>query len=201
MTVYCSALCSAADESGLRHILLCRVILGKTELVSPDSKQVLPSSDKLDCGVDDPLNPRRYIILSALMNSHICPLYIVSFKAPLPCLRSKSPQRMSVHKLARSLHPSKMALTVKCNEELRGSMISPPASAVNKKAEDDQLSSSLLKTSKDEFPYYSQSSHILLKWLPMLNTTRKFEQLWLAHRRQKLKPRNICFPAQCLISL
>lgn len=35
---------------------------------------------------------------------------------------------MSIHKLARSLHPSKMASIVKCNKELRGSMISPPQS-------------------------------------------------------------------------
>ncbi|XP_062028726.1 probable inactive poly [ADP-ribose] polymerase SRO2 [Rosa rugosa] len=78
------ALCSVADDSGLRHILLCSVILGKTELVSPNSKQALPSSNKLDCGVDDPVNPRRYIIWSDFMNSHICPLYVVSFKAPPP---------------------------------------------------------------------------------------------------------------------
>ncbi|PRQ19108.1 putative poly(ADP-ribose) polymerase, catalytic domain-containing protein [Rosa chinensis] len=38
------ALCSVADDSGLRHILLCSVILGKTELVSPNSKQAPTSS-------------------------------------------------------------------------------------------------------------------------------------------------------------
>ena len=35
---------SVVDEDGLRHVLLCRVILGNSELVHPGSKQCYPSS-------------------------------------------------------------------------------------------------------------------------------------------------------------
>lgn len=75
------ALSSIPDENGLRHILLCRVILGKMEAVSPGSKQFHPSSAEFDSGVDDLLAPRRYIVWSHYMNTHIFPNYIVSFKA------------------------------------------------------------------------------------------------------------------------
>lgn len=77
-----SALSSDADENGLRHILLCRVILGKRELVPPDSKQLHPSSNEFDSGVDSLRNPKRFIIWSSFMNSHIIPHFVVSFKAP-----------------------------------------------------------------------------------------------------------------------
>ncbi|KAM7468646.1 hypothetical protein LguiB_016208 [Lonicera macranthoides] len=76
------ALSSAVDENGLRHLLLCRVILGNTEAIFPGSKQFKPTSKEFDSGVDDVLAPRRYIIWSAYMNSYILPSYVISFKAP-----------------------------------------------------------------------------------------------------------------------
>lgn len=76
------ALSSAGDENGLRHLLLCRVILGNTEAIFPGSKQFKPTSKEFDSGVDDILAPRRYIIWSAYMNSYILPSYAISFKAP-----------------------------------------------------------------------------------------------------------------------
>lgn len=82
-----SALSSDADENGVRHMLLCRVILGKTEVVPRGSKQFQPSSKEFDSGVDNPLAPRRYIIWNAFMNSHILPEYLLSFKAP--CVKGK----------------------------------------------------------------------------------------------------------------
>ncbi|KAE9453855.1 hypothetical protein C3L33_14194, partial [Rhododendron williamsianum] len=41
------------DDYGLRHLLLCNVILGKMEVVRPGSKQFKPSSDEFDSGVDN----------------------------------------------------------------------------------------------------------------------------------------------------
>ncbi|XWS63662.1 hypothetical protein CRYUN_Cryun06bG0120400 [Craigia yunnanensis] len=70
-----------SSETGLRHLLLCRVILGKQEVVT-DSNQFLPSSPEFDSGVDDLSAPRKYIVWSAYMNSHILPCYIISFEAP-----------------------------------------------------------------------------------------------------------------------
>lgn len=70
------------EEAGLRHLLLCRLILGKPEEIISGSKQAYPSSVEFDSGVDDVQNPRKYIIWSSTMNSYILPTYIVSFKSP-----------------------------------------------------------------------------------------------------------------------
>ncbi|GFZ21250.1 hypothetical protein Acr_29g0004120 [Actinidia rufa] len=74
---------SAMDQYGFRHVLLCRVILGNTEPVRPGSEQFQPSSNEFDSGVDNLSSPRRYIIWSPYMNSHIFPDYIVSFTVPV----------------------------------------------------------------------------------------------------------------------
>ncbi|KAG5522205.1 hypothetical protein RHGRI_034400 [Rhododendron griersonianum] len=76
------ALSSEADENGLRHLLLCRVILGKMEEICPGSRQFQPSSEHFDSGVDNLPAPRRHIIWNAYMNSHIMPNYVVTFRAP-----------------------------------------------------------------------------------------------------------------------
>nr|GMD33057.1 probable inactive poly [ADP-ribose] polymerase SRO5 [Ipomoea batatas] len=68
-----------ADENGMRHVLYCRVILGKTELVRPGSTQWHPSSQEFDCGVDDLVFPKKYIVWSTNINTHILPFYIISF--------------------------------------------------------------------------------------------------------------------------
>jgi len=71
---------TVADEYGMRHVLLCRVIVGRVENVPADSKQSQPSCRQYDTGVDDISSPRKHIMWTAFMNSHIHPEYIVSFK-------------------------------------------------------------------------------------------------------------------------
>jgi len=73
-------MCTVADEHGLRHVLLCKMILGKVEAVACGSKQSQPSSNQYDSGVDDILAPTKHIIWTAFMNSYIYPCYILSFK-------------------------------------------------------------------------------------------------------------------------
>lgn len=70
------------EEEGIKHILLCRVILGRSELIVAGSKQSYPSSNQFDSGVDNLQNPRKYVIWSSFMNSYILPTYIVSFRSP-----------------------------------------------------------------------------------------------------------------------
>ncbi|CAM8881311.1 unnamed protein product [Rhodiola kirilowii] len=73
------------DEKGLRHVLMCRVILGKQEEIRPGSKQCYPSSTEFDSGVDSLSEPRKYIVWNSYSNIYILPSYIVSFKIePLP---------------------------------------------------------------------------------------------------------------------
>ncbi|MBA0718045.1 hypothetical protein Golax_005812 [Gossypium laxum] len=78
-----SVLCSGVDGSGGRHLLLCRVILGKQEVVREDSSdQFHPSSMDFDSAVDDISSPTRYIIWNTHLNYNILPCYILSFEAP-----------------------------------------------------------------------------------------------------------------------
>jgi hypothetical protein len=73
---------SRADENDMRHILLCKVIMGKMEVIPAGSKQRYPSSREFDSGVDNLEAPRRLVVWTTFMNSHILPDYIISFKAP-----------------------------------------------------------------------------------------------------------------------
>ncbi|KAL7246530.1 hypothetical protein ACSBR2_001591 [Camellia fascicularis] len=75
---------SIVDEDGLRHVLLCRVILGNTELVHLGSEQYHPSSKQFDSGVDNLGSPKKYIVWSTHMNTHILPEYIISFRVTYP---------------------------------------------------------------------------------------------------------------------
>jgi hypothetical protein len=75
-----SAVYADDDKNGEQHILLCRVILGAAELVLQGSDQFHPSSEHFDTGADDLFAPKRLIVWSTHMNTHILPLYVVSFK-------------------------------------------------------------------------------------------------------------------------
>ncbi|KAF5957506.1 hypothetical protein HYC85_004731 [Camellia sinensis] len=75
---------SIVDEDGLRHVLLCRVILGNTELVHPGSEQFHPSSEQFDSGVDNLVSPKKYIVWSTHVNTHILLEYIISFRVTYP---------------------------------------------------------------------------------------------------------------------
>ncbi|KAF8378284.1 hypothetical protein HHK36_029623 [Tetracentron sinense] len=77
---------SIVDKNGLSHLLLCRVILGNMEVIHPGSEQFQPSSELFDSGVDNLLAPRKYIIWTTHMNTHILPEYIISFMTH-PCLK------------------------------------------------------------------------------------------------------------------
>ncbi|KAG5628089.1 hypothetical protein H5410_013307 [Solanum commersonii] len=68
------------DKDGLRHILICQVIVGKIEVVTPGSGQFQPSSEDLDSGVDNLLSPRKYTVWSCHLNTQILPLGIISFR-------------------------------------------------------------------------------------------------------------------------
>ncbi|ESR45978.1 hypothetical protein CICLE_v10001062mg [Citrus x clementina] len=75
-----SASYTDVDENGVRHMVLCRVIMGNMEPLFPGTKQFHPSSEDFDSGVDDLQNPRHYIVWNMNMNTHIFPEFVVSFK-------------------------------------------------------------------------------------------------------------------------
>lgn len=74
---------ASVDRDGLRHVLLCRVLLGNTELVRPGSGQFHPSSEAFDSGVDRLDDPRKYIVWRTHMNTHILPECVISLRAPV----------------------------------------------------------------------------------------------------------------------
>ncbi|XP_024628306.1 probable inactive poly [ADP-ribose] polymerase SRO2 isoform X2 [Medicago truncatula] len=118
-----SAMSTVADENGLRHVLLCKVILGRVENVPVDSKQSQPSCRQYDTGVDDISSPRKHIIWTAFMNSHIHPEYIVSFnynyvkdQGVFGTLKPQSEYVLLpnlVAKVSNHLKPSQMSLLLK----------------------------------------------------------------------------------------
>lgn len=81
---YISAAYSDVDENGEQHMVLCRLIMGNMEQVKHGSQQFHPSSEQFDTGVDDLKNPKRYIVWSTHMNTHILPEYVVRFRVPPP---------------------------------------------------------------------------------------------------------------------
>ncbi|KAE8659202.1 hypothetical protein F3Y22_tig00116964pilonHSYRG00325 [Hibiscus syriacus] len=69
-----------ADDNGLKHLILCRVILGNVEKVEAGSEQYLPSSVDFDTGSDDPMNPKWYVVWSSIANMHVLPESVASFR-------------------------------------------------------------------------------------------------------------------------
>ncbi|KAL9275550.1 putative inactive poly [ADP-ribose] polymerase SRO5 [Drosera capensis] len=80
------------DEEGLRHILLCRVLMGRMETIRVCSQQSNPSSGEFDSGVDNALCPKKYIVWSTKMNTHILPEYAITFSVPAASLRGLPPR-------------------------------------------------------------------------------------------------------------
>lgn len=61
-------------------MILCRVIMGKMELLRPGSGQCYPSNEDFDSGVDDLQHPKYNIIWNMNISTHIYPEFVVSFK-------------------------------------------------------------------------------------------------------------------------
>ncbi|CAN6483705.1 unnamed protein product [Victoria cruziana] len=79
-----SAVCSDVDQNGIKHMILCRVLLGNSEQVKPGSEQFYPSSEEFDSGVDNKEKAGLYVMWGTHMNTHIFPEFVVSFKVPPP---------------------------------------------------------------------------------------------------------------------
>ncbi|PWA57841.1 Poly(ADP-ribose) polymerase, catalytic domain-containing protein [Artemisia annua] len=130
---------SVADSDGLRHMLLCRVILGNPETISFGSPNGYPSSPEFDSGVDNLLNPTNYVIWEHNMNTHILPAFIISFKgdpiegeqANIQAVRIPTSPHMSINGLIRQLtnylSSSKMASIKKLHQAYSMKKISRPA--------------------------------------------------------------------------
>ncbi|KAJ4881372.1 Inactive poly [ADP-ribose] polymerase RCD1 [Raphanus sativus] len=81
---YFSARYCDIDENGVRYMVLCRVIMGKMELLRGDKAQFFSGGEEYDNGVDDVENPKNYIVWNMNMNTHIFPEYVVRFKLSDP---------------------------------------------------------------------------------------------------------------------
>ncbi|KAH0448037.1 hypothetical protein IEQ34_021837 [Dendrobium chrysotoxum] len=71
-------LSSVADTNGFKYLILCRVILGKTEQFLPGTKPFGPSSDEFDSCVDDQQFPQKYIVRYSDAKTRVLPLYVLT---------------------------------------------------------------------------------------------------------------------------
>ncbi|CAF2045868.1 hypothetical protein BRARA_I03220 [Brassica rapa] len=147
------------DGEGVRHLLLCRVLLGRPEQIDAGSTQSHPSSGEFDCAVDDLQEPRKYIVWSSNMNSYILPSYIVSFKSPrLRVIGRGGPPPSSpwvsftavVSVLSKFLDASRMSLIKKTFDDFRKGKI-PRDQLVRKMRQvaGDDLLAQIIKNHKD----------------------------------------------------
>ncbi|KAF8112604.1 hypothetical protein N665_0063s0089 [Sinapis alba] len=83
---------AAEPEDGMRFMLLSRVLLGKSEIVPRGSTQSCPTSPEFDSGVDDLASPKKYIVWSTHMNTHVLPEFLVCIKTPSNF--NRSPRRL-----------------------------------------------------------------------------------------------------------
>ncbi|KAH7857873.1 hypothetical protein Vadar_017400 [Vaccinium darrowii] len=129
-------LSSVEDDYGLRHVLLCNVVLGRLEEVRNGSRKFQPSSNDFDSGVYNLSKPTKLIIWEAYMNSRIFPNYVVSFRPPnmrglervqAPIYKPATPSvgfDVLVSKLSRVLPSSEMGLIGKYMSAFRENKIS-----------------------------------------------------------------------------
>ncbi|KAG7638584.1 Poly(ADP-ribose) polymerase catalytic domain [Arabidopsis thaliana x Arabidopsis arenosa] len=81
---YFSARYCDIDDNGVRHMVLCRVIMGNMEPLRGDNTQYFTGGEEYDNGVDDVESPKHYLIWNMNMNTHIYPEFVVSFKLSIP---------------------------------------------------------------------------------------------------------------------
>lgn len=81
---------SESEDDGMSFLLLCRILLGKSEIVPQGSIQSCPSSPEFDSGVDDLASPKKYIVWSTHMNTHVLPEFLVCIKAPFNLTRKQN---------------------------------------------------------------------------------------------------------------
>ncbi|KAF3576429.1 hypothetical protein DY000_02029417 [Brassica cretica] len=78
---YFSATHCDIDENGVRHMVLCRVIMGNMEpLGGGDRAQFFTVGEEYDNGVDNVLSPKHYLVWNMNVNTHVYPEFVVSFK-------------------------------------------------------------------------------------------------------------------------
>lgn len=156
---------SSADEDGVRHVLLCRVLLGRMELVHPGSGQCHPSSEEYDSGVDNLVSPKKYIVWTTHMNTHILPEYVISFRTPssslngcqmiqVPLRKPTSPWMpftMLISALSKFLPPQTISAIAKLHREHRENKISRHDLITRvRQIAGDKLLSTVIKSFRDK---------------------------------------------------
>ncbi|CAH9065692.1 unnamed protein product [Cuscuta epithymum] len=75
-----SAMMAQADENGEKHIILCRVILGKCEKIEAGAVDLSHSRVDFDTGVDDLKEPQWYGVFGPNLNSRVIPEFVLSYR-------------------------------------------------------------------------------------------------------------------------
>uniref|UniRef100_A0A161ZRA3 Uncharacterized protein n=1 Tax=Daucus carota subsp. sativus TaxID=79200 RepID=A0A161ZRA3_DAUCS len=161
------------DDDGLRYLLLCRVLLGRVELVRPGSQQYHPSSSEFDSGVDSLECPKKIIVWANQMNTHIMPEFLVTFTAQ-PC--SKGHQRTQIRKptspwmpfpslistLAKVLPPDATNLIMKYHRDNRDNKISRQELIQRvRQIAGDNLLATVIRSFRNKVPRYAHKLKVL----------------------------------------
>lgn len=155
-------------------MLFCNVLMGKMEVIPAGSKQIYPSSEEFDNGVDNLEEPRRLVVWSAFMNSHIFPTHIVSFKVPsfhvllrkqISDLKKHGPIRVVAlfPALLKFLGPAKKALMAKMFDDLRQCKITrlQLVKSLRRVVGEDQLLIAIIESYRDKLAERKhQAEHI-----------------------------------------
>ncbi|XVF36499.1 hypothetical protein REPUB_Repub19eG0063700 [Reevesia pubescens] len=125
-----SAKLADADDNGVKHLIMCRVILGNVEKVEAGSRQYHPSSPDFDTGSDDPMSPKWYVVWPTHANMHILPEFVVSFRPsgnmqgqPMPVVGAKYSLEKLFSKIRSSLPPAKFQEMLKSYGTFKAGMI------------------------------------------------------------------------------
>ncbi|KAG7574958.1 Poly(ADP-ribose) polymerase catalytic domain [Arabidopsis suecica] len=119
---------SSCNEDGTRFLLFSRIIMGKSEIVG-STAQSYPSSPEFDSGVDSLTSPKKYMIWSTHMNTHVLPEFVVCIKTP-SISRSKNPKSpwilfpVLIKSISKFLNPSQIRLIQKHYKEYQERRIS-----------------------------------------------------------------------------
>ncbi|XP_030494439.2 probable inactive poly [ADP-ribose] polymerase SRO5 [Cannabis sativa] len=166
---------SCVDEDGIRHLLLCRVILGKSEEVRLGSQQFLPSSDEFDSGVDNLSSPKKYIIWNTHMNTCVLPEYVISFRAPISSKVSDRTQESFkrptspwmpfptlISVLSKFLPPRPIALISKYHRDYKDKKIARNELIQRVRTiAGDELLTKVIKTFRSKQPRVQQQSNVV----------------------------------------
>ncbi|XP_017974485.1 PREDICTED: probable inactive poly [ADP-ribose] polymerase SRO1 [Theobroma cacao] len=107
------------DDNGVKHVILCMVLLENVKKLEARSKQHNTSSVDFDISFDDPKNPKWYLLWSINANMHILSECVIGFKL---CFLEKL-----ISKIKNSFFPTKVREIMNSYNSFKAGMLANDA--------------------------------------------------------------------------